>query len=306
MANVIDMTGLRFGKLIVKERDFSRPKGGKVYWICQCDCGNTKSIVGTDLRNGKTRSCGCGIAERAKQKKIDLTNMRFGRLVAIKDSGKRSNEKVVWECVCDCGNLVYVTSTHLTSGATQSCGCLQKERTGQAKAKDLTNQRFGHVVALRPTQKRIAGQVVWECKCDCGAIFYTSTCNLTQGKTHSCGCMKMSQGAEKIAHLLQEHNISYVNEKVFLDCVFEDTGKHARFDFWVNNEYIIEFDGVQHFKPTSGWNTIEKHLSVVEHDKIKNNWCKQHNIPIIRIPYTQEDNLCIEDLLLETTTFLVK
>ena len=37
---------------------------------------------------------------------------------------------------------------------------------------------------------------------------------------------------------------------------------------------------------------------------MKNEWCKDNNIPLIRIPYTQYNDLCIEDLQLETTTFL--
>ena len=42
-----------------------------------------------------------------------------------------------------------------------------------------------------------------------------------------------------------------------------------------------------------------------EHDKLKNEWCKENNIPLIRIPYTHLKDLCIEDLQLETTTFLI-
>lgn len=52
----MDLTGQRFGKLFVLRRD----PGRKGYWICECDCGNRKSIRGTSLvmKNG-TRSCGC-------------------------------------------------------------------------------------------------------------------------------------------------------------------------------------------------------------------------------------------------------
>lgn len=55
---VKDLTGQRFGKLRVIERDWSRKD---VYWICECDCGNRKSIKGTSLTKKKepTRSCGC-------------------------------------------------------------------------------------------------------------------------------------------------------------------------------------------------------------------------------------------------------
>lgn len=304
MGTLIDLTGQVFGKLTVIERDMSKPKG-KAYWICRCECGNTKSIVGTDLRSGKTSSCGCKIAEAAKNNRRKLEGERFGRLTVIKDSGQRKSEKVVWECQCDCGQIVFVPTTYLTSGDTKSCGCLQRERTAETARKDLSNERFGSLLALRPTTKRKAGMIVWECQCDCGNIHFASTSDLTTGNVMSCGCTRESRGALKIAQLLRDNNIVFQTEFAFNDCRFLDTNRVARFDFYVNKKYLIEFDGIQHFKATSGWNTQEKYEYTHEHDVFKNNYCKQHNIPLIRIPYTQEQKLTIQDLLLETTSFRV-
>lgn len=53
----IDLSGKRFGRLIAGERMTSPT--GKSYWICECDCGNSKAVLGESLRNGKTKSCGC-------------------------------------------------------------------------------------------------------------------------------------------------------------------------------------------------------------------------------------------------------
>lgn len=54
---------------------------------------------------------------------------------------------------------------------------------------DLTGQRFGKVVAIAPTQKRkLNGEIVWQCLCDCGNVFYTGTGTLRYGTTQSCGC----------------------------------------------------------------------------------------------------------------------
>ena len=54
-----------------------------------------------------------------------------------------------------------------------------------------------------------------------------------------------------------------------------------------------------------GWNDEEHFKKVQQRDKIKNEYCVKKNIPLIRIPYTHYDDLCIEDLLLETTKFRV-
>ena len=59
----IDLTGQKFNKLTVLERDWSYPTGaGKsVYWKCLCDCGNITIVRGSNLKNGSVKSCGCRI-----------------------------------------------------------------------------------------------------------------------------------------------------------------------------------------------------------------------------------------------------
>ena len=60
--------------------------------------------------------------------KKDLTGQRFGRLIVIREAGRKCGY-VAWLCRCDCGGEVVVTSSHLRSGNTQSCGCLRRERS---------------------------------------------------------------------------------------------------------------------------------------------------------------------------------
>ena len=72
--------------------------------------------------------------------KLNLAGQRFGKLTAIKDTGKRYRGLAIWQCKCDCGNTCEVTSNHLRTGHTTSCGCRLGNRN------DLTNQRFGRLV----------------------------------------------------------------------------------------------------------------------------------------------------------------
>lgn len=58
MGSFIDLSGKKFGRLTVIERDLSR-KRSAVYWLCKCECGNIASVKGIYLRDGHTRSCGC-------------------------------------------------------------------------------------------------------------------------------------------------------------------------------------------------------------------------------------------------------
>lgn len=59
-------------------------------------------------------------------RRIDLTNRRFGRLTAQWPAGIQ-RKRIVWLCLCDCGNLTFVQALHLPNGHTRSCGCRRIE-----------------------------------------------------------------------------------------------------------------------------------------------------------------------------------
>lgn len=70
--------------------------------------------------------------------------------------------------------------------------------------KDLTGQRFGRLIAIRPTQKRRHGSVVWECVCDCGKTAFPTSADLCAGKSRSCGCMRKEMAAANGARVRQD------------------------------------------------------------------------------------------------------
>lgn len=126
-----DLTRKRFGSLVVIERA-EKPQGLKsngAYWLCQCDCGNKKVIMGKSLRNGKTVSCGCHIQQYA-----DLLGKRFGKLTVV----SREPKSKKWKCQCDCGGIVYVTGSNLRFGHVQSCGCLSS--IGEMKIEQILQE----------------------------------------------------------------------------------------------------------------------------------------------------------------------
>ena len=65
---LIDLTGQRFGKIVVVKKTEKKTKGNVWKWECLCDCGNTKEILGHSLRMGITRSCGCLAKEKVAAK----------------------------------------------------------------------------------------------------------------------------------------------------------------------------------------------------------------------------------------------
>ena len=77
-------------------------------------------------------------------------------------------------------------------------------------------------------------------------------------------------------------------------------------DYYFNNEYIIEFDGQQHFQSTAGWNSRENVINNHKKDLIKNQYCFKNNIPLIRICYKEQDNIQATDLLLDSKFLITK
>ena len=62
-------------------------------------------------------------------KRVDLTNMRFGRLTAISFAGTNDAGNAIWKVKCDCGVEFQTLGVFLTSGRTRSCGCYRSEVT---------------------------------------------------------------------------------------------------------------------------------------------------------------------------------
>lgn len=296
-----DLTGKKFNFLTVVERDFNHSAKG-VFWKCICDCGTERVVRSDRLKNGETKSCGCYSTNKLIEynkniKANDLTNQIFGKWKVLQKTDKRESGSIVWLCQCECGTIKEIRGTSLIAGETKSCGCIQY--------KDITDQRFGKLIALKEVKKgSLENPSQWFCKCDCGNTKIINKKDLLRGHTSSCGlCLKTSLGEEKISQLLKEHQISFEKEKTFESCRFPDTNALARFDFYINNKYLIEFDGKQHYIKDSGYGADLENTQ--RRDKFKNEWCKKNNIPLIRIPYTHLNEICLEDLLLETSKFLI-
>jgi len=65
--------------------------------------------------------------------------------------------------------------------------------------KDITGNRYGRLVAIKPTQKRLCERVIWECKCDCGKSTLVSSGHLQDGHTRSCGCLCREKSSQRAA-----------------------------------------------------------------------------------------------------------
>lgn len=290
-----DLRNQKFNKLTVLYRVANQ--GRRVMWKCLCDCGKETVVRSDFLQSGHTTSCGCNYSP-------DLTGNKYGKLTVL-NKYKTINREIYWTCQCDCGNVINIRGITLTRGDTKSCGCLRKEIISSIKTINLIGQKFGKLTVIKDSGKRSNYKsIIWICQCECGNICEVDGANLRSGHTQSCGCL-LSQGELKISQLLNSQNITFNTQKSFSNCYYEDATRPCRFDFYVENHYLIEYDGQQHYFPVELFGGNEQFQIQQERDMYKNQWCKDNNIPLIRIPYTKLDTLCIEDLLLETTQFRV-
>lgn len=291
-----DLTNQIFGDLkVIKHID--NPNNTGALFECLCSCGNTRIVKGTYLSAGTVTKCEqCAKIQKhiKKGSSKNLIGQKFGTLLVLEETLYRTlNGGVKWKCKCDCGEVVYIETNSLISGNSTTCGA------SIHKAKDWTGHKFGSLTALEIINRQdSAGHFYWKCKCDCGNIIETTTHCLVTGRTQSCGCIKSRGEQQIIIYLNILFPSNYIGQKRF------DNLPLLKFDFYINNKYIIEYDGEQHFKyRNEGWNTYEHLQKTRERDLIKNKYCFDNNIPLIRIPY--DADYTIDDLKLETTRFLL-
>lgn len=125
MGTIIDMTGKTFGHLTVLSYAGKNPHGDAL-WLCQCDCGKTGTYIGSDLRNGRRKSCGCRMGREVH----DLTGKRFDHVTVLYRDPNPPRKGTYWVCRCDCGNLVSLPYWTLKKHKHHSCGkCQYKYNT---------------------------------------------------------------------------------------------------------------------------------------------------------------------------------
>lgn len=181
-----DLTGQSFGSLTAI-RPTDQTRNGYTIWECRCDCGrpNCLHIVYRPsrlLKTNKYNDCDC--EKRRHPLFNDLTGRRFGMLTVLSEAPLTKEGHTVWNCLCDCGNVVQVEGRQLLSGNRISCGCQRRKY----EEKDWVGKRFGKLTVLSH-ERYEKGQHFWRCLCDCGKETVVRQQHLSSGKARSCGCL---------------------------------------------------------------------------------------------------------------------
>jgi hypothetical protein len=129
MPKRIEITGQKFNMLTAEEY-VGRDDEGRALWRFRCDCGNEIVEVGSKVKSGRKKSCGCrqGLFQ-------DHTGEKYNHLTALECVGRAKDGNPLWLCRCDCGNLHTVTARCLVHGQTKSCGCAKRKGSESARAR---------------------------------------------------------------------------------------------------------------------------------------------------------------------------
>ena len=322
--------GSKVGRLLILERDYVREAERKElgkrdvpYYKCRCDCGAEISVMGTSLSTKRTQSCGCLRNERIRKrgrKVKNLEGMSFGhmRVIKIDDTKQKGYGKhAYWICECGlCGNTKSVRGSDLTTGLVVDCGCQRGYRLSVGSATNLSNVVFGHLTVIDrdfSIGTRSGQHAKWNCMCGlCGRIeSIASDMLIRYGKDRCSACAKTTpMGELRIMELLDELGVEYIHDTSSLGCRYPGTNSLLYFDFVVNpnsdEKYIIEFDGIQHFKEVKRWERTMPLAERKKRDAYKNMWCCENNIPLIRIPYTALKKMNVDDVSIITSSFVIK
>lgn len=134
-------------------------------------------------------------------------------------------------------------------------------------------------------------------KCTCGREFERSLSSFIENKAFCCRkCSRLqSKNEKKTEDFLSSMNIKYETEKTFEGCVYKNK---LRFDFYIEEfNLLIEVDGELHYFNRGHFKNLEEQQI---RDEIKNKYCKDNNINLLRIPYWEyEEKERYKDLIID-------
>lgn len=180
--NFKDLTGQRFGSLVVT--DLGERRGKVIYWSVLCDCGATNLVAGNNLTSGGSTRCGKSCPLRIDPRMKDETGNVYGKWTVL--SRARSKGGARWNCRCECGTESELFGRDLRSGVTRSCGCVNST--------DEAGSVYGKLTVVELSTENKWGKLHWVCRCECGKTVVVCGAVLRRGDQVSCGCHRASAG----------------------------------------------------------------------------------------------------------------
>ena len=268
---------------------------GKRYIIYKCpkhlNIGEQKTLVGT-MRISKGNCPEC--INRNKD-----TNKFVNELKSINNNikilGEYVNSHKKIKCKCKiCGYEWYGQPNNLLSG--EGCRKCSDIKNG-LRCRNTEQWFIDKMKILHPNiqvlSKFTTMKAYVQCKCDIDGYSWSTTPDALINKKTGCPKCVRCTGENQLDIILEKWGYEYEIQKKFEDCKDKCC---LPFDRYLPNFNIaIEYDGEQHYFPVRFGSSFDEAVKNFKrtclHDEIKNQYCKDNNIALIRIPYWEKDNM---------------
>lgn len=262
-----------------------------------CECGNHFHRSWINLNQQTYRCCNkCAVKNRGLSQRVDFRDVidtftQHG-FVLISTRDEYNNNSSYLECIDKDGYRGYQSYNHLKFGRTTISKFTLKSNSASNVLYNLNVWAKNNNIKARCIDLCDFNQ--WtkqgiKCRCECGEIFYTSIASFMNGKNKCDKCSKSISNIEKMTmDWLNKYGIVYAHQYRIDDC---RNILALPFDFYVPfRNLLIEVDGeghymVSHFNHCSYEKAEKTFNNTKKNDAIKNQYCKENNIPLLRIPY---------------------
>jgi hypothetical protein len=272
--------------------------------LCVCKCGEiTRTTIDAVRRGSGCMKCGIQNIKDKQKLSYDFVKSYFEQFgyKLLEDIYVNWKTKMKYEC--DKGHINYMTWNSFKNGERcPDCAGFKK------KTIEYVRQEFEKFNYQLLDDVYINNSVPLNYKCPKGHFGKISWGNFLTGQR--CKQCFESKGEEKIYNYLVNNEIQFKREYRIDECRYKNPlpFDFAIFDECDNLQYLIEYDGEQHFRAVEVFGGNEAFENAKLRDKIKTKYCQDHYIKLLRIPYTEIDNIgnILDNFLFKNNQILIK
>lgn len=270
--------------------------------LFKCSCGNEFERKFSNVNSGQIYclECRTKIDENLKREELSNNFNKFKKIVEDSDSGctllskedEYKGNKTKMKMMCECGNIFNPTANNFMRGIAQKCTDCGNKDSGIKKRKSK-EEIFSFIEdkGYIPISYSFRDKKHWitvKCEKENHEQYDVDFGNFYMG--NRCPKCNLSKGETRIGKYLSDNSYDFEPQFTF-DDLRGKNNRMFRFDFGIKlnkNLILVEFDGEQHFKPKFG--NVEFERTKIN-DKIKNEYCKNNNIKLLRITYKEIDEI---------------
>ena len=237
--------------------------------------------------NKRCRICGLEKTKQSMTHSYDYVKKYIESIEYTLLSNKYKNNREKLDIKCNEGHLFKMSFKQIKRG--DRCPKCMAKRNGERKRLsyyEVKEYISAHGYKLL-SKEYINSQTKIKIMCTKGHVYYVKFNNFKTG--YRCPICNMSSGESEIKRILESLNIKFKRQHIFKGCKFKS---YLPFDFYLPDyNTLIEFDGAQHYKIVDYFGGFDGFVDRKIRDTVKNIYCKDNNINLIRIPYWEFNNI---------------